>query len=95
MAVMASGAAPPNRPECTGAERVETVRVHDTSPRIAVVMAGRFGLRADVGDDGDVEAEPVGVLLDELFEVRDRLLLPSTSTWMWQGGFAASCAIVA
>jgi len=42
MAVMASGAAPPNRPECTGAERVETVIVHETSPRMAVVMAGRF-----------------------------------------------------
>ena len=44
-AIMASGAAPPNRPEWSGCWRVRTVTMHATSPRSAVVSTGSPTLR--------------------------------------------------
>ena len=54
-AIIASGAAPPNTPECRGCSRVRTVTMQATSPRSAVVSDGLADAEvAHVADDEQV-----------------------------------------
>ena len=77
IAIMASGAAPPKTPECSGCSSVRTVTMQATSPRRAVVSTGSPTLQvAHVADDEQVAREQLRVRLDERLEVALGLLHP-------------------